>query len=403
MPDLAPIYLDNNATTRVFPEAVAAMLPFFTETFGNASSSHGFGAAAGEGLKRARQAVQALIGAGSEQEIIFTSGGTEANATALRSALAVQPGRTEIVTSTVEHPAILALCAALEQAEGIKVHRIAVDRQGRLDREAYARTLSERVAVVSIMWANNETGTLFPVADLARQAHQAGALFHTDAVQAVGKLPICLRDSDIDMLSLSGHKFHGPKGVGALYLRKGGGFRPLLRGGKQERGRRAGTENTPALVGMGKAAEITLAGMAAALPRIAALRDRLEAGILARIGGCQVLGDPANRLANTTTLAFDFLEGEAILIKLGRAGIAVSSGSACASGAVEPSHVVRAMGVPFTAAHGAVRFSLSAATTEAEVDRVVAVLPGIVAGFRDAAPALPGSAAIHPGASPATA
>jgi len=377
----APIYLDNNATTRVCPEAVAAMLPFFTEHFGNASSAHGFGATAAAGLREARAALARLIGA-TDQEIIFTSGGTEANTTALRSALAMQPGRREIVTSVVEHPAILALCAALEKTEAVKVHRIPVDRQGRLDRTAYRAALSDRVALVSIMWANNETGTIFPVAELAAEAHAVGALFHTDAVQAVGKLPICLSGSDIDMLSLSGHKFHGPKGVGALFLRKGVGFAPLLRGGKQERGRRAGTENVPGIVGMGKAAEVALARSTTDLPRIAALRDRLETGVLARVSACQVLGDPQNRLANTTTLAFDFVEGEGVLIKLAKAGIAISSGSACASGAMEPSHVVRAMAVPFTAAHGALRFSLSSETTEAEIDRVLALLPGIVEALR---------------------
>ena len=375
------IYLDNNATTRVFPEAVAAMLPYFSENYGNASSGHGFGAQAGVGLRKARLAIAALIGAASEQEILFTSGGTEANTTAIRSALAVQEGRREIVISAVEHPAILMLAADLEKTEGVKVHRIAVDHLGRLDRAAYSAALSERVAVVSIMWANNETGTIFPVAQLAAEAHAVGALFHTDAVQAVGKLPIVLADTEIDMLSLSGHKFHGPKGVGALYLRKGVAFRPLLRGGKQERGRRAGTENTPALVGMGVAAEITAARMAAARSRIATLRDWLEAGLL-KLGGCMVLGDPANRLANTCTLAFDRIDGEAVLTKLARAGIAVSTGSACSSGAMEPSHVTRAMAVPFTAAHGVVRFSLSAETTAAELSRVLAVMPDILAELR---------------------
>nr|Q07177.1 RecName: Full=Cysteine desulfurase; AltName: Full=Nitrogenase metalloclusters biosynthesis protein NifS [Rhodobacter capsulatus]CAA48487.1 nifS [Rhodobacter capsulatus] len=373
------IYLDNNATTRVFPEVVAAMLPYFTEHFGNASSGHGFGAQAGLGLRKARLAVAALIGAASEQEILFTSGGTEANTTAIRSALAVQDGRREIIISAVEHPAILMLAADLEKTEGVRVHRIPVDHLGRLDLAAYRAALSDRVAVASIMWANNRYD--LPVPQLAAEAHAAGALFHTDAVQAVGKLPMSLADTEIDMLSLSGHKFHGPKGVGALYLRKGVAFRPLLRGGKQERGRRAGTENVPALVGMGLAAEIVAARMAADLSRIATLRDWLESGILA-LGGCQRLGDPANRLANTCTLAFDRIDSEAVLTKLARAGIAISTGSACASGAMEPSHVTRAMAVPFTAAHGVVRFSLSADTTAAELSRVLAILPEILAELR---------------------
>ncbi|WP_444452847.1 aminotransferase class V-fold PLP-dependent enzyme [Rhodobacter capsulatus] len=375
------IYLDNNATTRVYPEAVAAMLPYFTEHYGNASSGHGFGAQAGVGLRKARIAVAGLIDAASEQEIIFTSGGTEANMTAIRSALAVQDGRREIIISAVEHPAVLMLAADLEKTEGITVHRIPVDSLGRLDRDAYAAALSHRVAVVSILWANNETGTIFPVAQLAAEAHAVGALFHTDAVQVVGKLPISVQDTVIDMLSLSGHKFHGPKGVGALYLRKGVPFCPLFRGGKQERSRRAGTENVPSLVGMGVAAEITAARMEADLSRIATLRDWLEAGLL-KLGGVMVLGDPAHRLANTCTVAFDRIDGEAVLTKLARLGIAVSTGSACTSGAIEPSHVTRAMAVPFTSAHGVVRFSLSSETTAAEISRVLAVLPEILAELR---------------------
>ena len=381
-----PIYLDNNATTRLHPEALQAMGPFFTESFGNASSIHAFGAEVGGALRSARRSVQTLIGAEYDHEIIFTSGGTEANTTAIRSALAVQEGRSEIITSAVEHPAILALCAELEKTEGIVVHRIGVDRQGRLDYDAFRAALSDRVALVSIMWANNETGVTFPVEGLAELAHKVGALFHTDAVQAVGKLPIDLKMSDIDMLSLSGHKFHGPKGIGALYLRKGTPFSPLLRGGKQERGRRAGTENTPAIVGMGKAAERAMASMGTDLPRIAALRDRLEQGLLAAVSHAFAVGDPADRLANTSTIAFEYVEGEAILLRLDKAGIAASSGSACASGGMEPSHVLRAMQVPFTAAHGAIRFSLSAQTTEAEVDHVISTLPGIVAGLRAMSP-----------------
>jgi len=383
---MTPIYLDNNATTRVLPEVVAAMLPYFTEQFGNASSIHSFGSEVGGALRTARQSVQALLGAEFDHEIIFTSGGTEANTTAIRSALQVQAGRSEIVTSAVEHPAILSLCDWLEKHEGVTVHRIPVDSLGRLDLDAYRAALSERVALVSLMWANNETGTVFPVDGLAELAHGVGALFHTDAVQAAGKLPIDLKATDIDMLSLSAHKFHGPKGVGALYLRKGTRFRPLLRGGHQERGRRAGTENAPAVVGMGKAAEIALASLAPDAARITALRDRLEQGLTQRIGHCLVTGDPRDRLPNTTTIAFEFVEGEAILLQLNRQGIAASSGSACTSGALEPSHVLRAMGVPFTAAHGAIRFSLGRETTAAEVKRVIEVTPEIIAGLRRMSP-----------------
>jgi cysteine desulfurase len=383
---MTPIYLDNNATTRVLPQVVDAMLPYFTEQFGNASSIHAFGAEVGGALRTARQSVQALIGAEFDHEIIFTSGGTESNTTAIRSALQVQPGRSEVITSAVEHPAILVLCDWLEKHEGLTVHRIPVDTMGRLDLDAYRAALSERVAVVSLMWANNETGTVFPVDGLAELAHGVGALFHTDAVQAAGKLPIDVKTTDIDMLSLSGHKFHGPKGVGALYLRKGTRFRPLLRGGHQERGRRAGTENAPAIVGMGKAAEIAMATLTADGARMAALRDRLEQGLVQRVGHCFVTGDPRDRLPNTATVAFEFIEGEAILLKLNQAGIAASSGSACTSGSLEPSHVLRAMDIPFTAAHGAIRFSLSHESTAEEIDRVLDVMPGIIAGLRAMSP-----------------
>lgn len=381
-----PIYLDNNATTRCFPEVVTEMLPFFTEQFGNASSIHAFGAAVGGALRTARRSLQALIGAEFDHEIIFTSGGTESNNTAIRSALRVMQGRNEIITSAVEHPAILSLCDWLEKHEGVVVHRIGVDKQGRLDIDAYREALSDRVAIVSFMWANNETGTIFPVDGLAELAHEHGALFHTDAVQAVGKVEINLKDTEIDMLSLSSHKFHGPKGLGALYLRKGTRFRPLLRGGHQERGRRAGTENAPAIIGLGKAAEMTMATMGEDTPRMAALRDRLEQGLVQRIGHCFVTGDPLDRLPNTTTVAFEFIEGEAILLKLNQAGIAASSGSACTSGSLEPSHVLRAMDIPFTAAHGAIRFSLSRETTEDQIDHVLDVMPGIIAGLREMSP-----------------
>lgn len=379
--DLA--YLDNNATTRLAPEALQAMLPFLTQDFGNASSMHSLGRAPAKALIAARRAVQALIGAADEAEIIFTSGGTEANATAIRSALAADPARREIVTSTVEHPAILALCEHLERAEGVKVHRIPVDTEGRLEFDAFRAALSDRVALVTLMWANNETGTIFPIEGLAELAHGVGALFHTDAVQAVGKVPVSVKGTDIDMLSMSAHKLHGPKGSGALYLKKGVPFQPLFRGGKQERGRRAGTENLPGIVGFGRAAELAAS---ADLASVAGLRDRLEQGITATIAKARVLGDLRDRLPNTSCIAFDFVEGEAILMLLDRAGIAVSTGAACSSGAMEPSHVMRAMKVPFTAAHGAIRFSLSRETTAAEVDRVIEALPSVIAQLRALSP-----------------
>lgn len=376
------VYLDNNATTRVAPQVLARMLPFFSEEFGNPSSLHRFGKAPALAVAEARRAVQALVGAVDPSEIVFTSGGTEANAMAIHAGLAADPARREIVTSAVEHPAILALCARLVQ-EGVTVHLIPVDRFGRLDLDAYRAAVGPQTALVSLMWANNETGTVFPVEGLAEIARAAGALFHTDAVQAAGKLPISLRGTDIDMLSLSAHKLHGPKGIGALYVRKGVPFQPLLRGGKQERGRRAGTENTPGIVGFGAAAELALRADRSGM---AALRDELERGILARVPKCAALGDLLDRLPNTSCMAFDFIEGEAILMMLDRAGIAVSSGAACASGAIEPSHVMRAMKVPFTAAHGAIRFSLSRETTAAEIRQVLEVLPPIVGQLRALSP-----------------
>jgi len=380
-----PIYLDNNATTRTDPAVVAAMLPFFSEQFGNASSSHAFGSEVAGAVKQARKSLQALLGAAFDHEIVFTSGGTEADNAALLSALDNKDGRDEIVTSAVEHPAVLAPLDHLEKARGIKVHRIGVDAQGRLDIEAYRHALGPRTAIASVMSANNETGTLFPVEQLAEMAHGAGALFHTDAVQAVGKIPLDLKITQIDMLSLSGHKLHGPKGIGALYLRKGTPFNPLIRGGPQERRRRGGTENVPAIVGLGKAAELALALMQDEQTRVRTLRDRLERGILG-IGHCMVLGDAENRLPNTSNIAFEHLEGEAILHHLNKTGIAASLGSACASGSMEPSHVLRAMNVPLTALRGAIRFSLSRDNTIDDVVCVLNLLPDIIARLRALSP-----------------
>jgi cysteine desulfurase len=381
-----PIYLDNNATTRVDPEVVAAMLPFFSEQFGNASSTHAFGVEVSGAVKKARQQLQALLGAAFDHEIIFTSGGTESDNAAILSALEVQPGRDEIVTTNVEHQAILTLVEHLEKSRGLKVHLIGVDARGRLDVEAYERALGPRTAIASVMWANNETGTVFPVERLAKLAHGAGALFHTDAVQAVGRIPIDLKSGEIDMLSLSGHKLHGPKGIGALYVRKGVKFKPLIHGGHQERRRRGGTENVPAIVGLGKAAELAMARMEEEQTRVRALRDRLEQGILQRIDHCIVNGDDANRLPNTSNIAFEHIEGEAILLHLDRAGIAASTGSACTAGSTEPSHVLHAMKVPAAALHGAIRISFSRENAGEDVDRVLETLPQIIEKLRALSP-----------------
>ncbi|WP_085027642.1 cysteine desulfurase NifS [Ensifer aridi] len=380
------IYLDNNATTCVDAEVLQAMLPFFTDQFGNASSMHDIGAAAGVAIKTARRQLQALIGAKFEYEVTFTSGGTESDNAAILSAIEMMPERTEIITSAVEHPAVRTLCTHLEKTRGVKVHRVPVDHHGRLDLDAYRTALSHRVAIVSIMWANNETGTIFPVARLAEMAKKVGALFHTDAVQAVGKLPMDLKLTAIDMLSLSGHKLHGPKGVGALYVKRGVPFSSLIKGGHQERDRRGGTENTPGIVGLGKAAELALGCIDEENTRIKSLRDQLEEGLLERIPEAFVTGDPLARLPNTANVAFDGIDGEAIQFLLNRDGIACSSGSACTSGSSERSHVLEAMNIPYPVARGAVRFSFSRYNLEEDVDRVLEVLPGIVKKLRDFPP-----------------
>ncbi|MBU2805600.1 cysteine desulfurase NifS [Acidithiobacillus ferridurans] len=383
---MSSAYMDNNATTRVDPRVLETILPYFSEYYGNPSSMHSFGGDVGKRLEEARASVRALLGAEHDSEIIFTSCGTESDNTAILSALAIQPSRREIITSVVEHPAILSLCDHLERHEGYKVHYIPVDRLGRISMEAYAAALSEQVAVVSIMYANNETGTIFPVESMARMAKEKGVLFHTDAVQAVGKIALNMQESAIDMLSLSGHKLHAPKGVGALYVRRGTRYRPMLRGGHQERGRRAGTENTTGIIALGLAADMALEHMEYENTVVRALRDRLEAGILAQVPYAFANGDPEHRLPNTSSISFEYIEGEAILMLLSRVGIAASSGSACTSGSLEPSHVLRAMDIPYTAAHGTIRFSLSRETTEAEVDWVIAQTPPIVEQLRRLSP-----------------
>jgi len=383
---MATVYLDNNATTRVDAQVVAAMLPFFTEFFGNPSSTHEFGAHVAPALKAARQQVQALLGAAHDHEILFTSGGTESDTTAILSALDTVPERNEIITSAVEHPAVLNLCQYLEKIGRAKIHVVPVDAKGRLDLDFFHAALSDKTALASIQWANNETGVIYPVAELAAQAKSVGALFHADAVQAVGKIPLALKDTAIDMLSLSSHKLHGPKGVGALYVKKGVKLTPLFRGGKQERGRRAGTENTPGIVGLGAAAGICVKHFAEGFARVKNLRDRLERGLLEKIPQCRINGGGAERLPNTCNIAFDYADGEAVLHHLDRAGIAASSGSACASGSMEPSHVLRAMNVPPVALQGAIRFSLSRETLDSDIDRVLEILPGLVAKARDKSP-----------------
>ena len=379
------IYLDNNATTRTAPEAVAAMLPYFSEYYGNASSIHKFGGRLAKVVEEGRAKVAAFLGA-DPSEIIFTSCGTEGDNAAILSALDVCPvRRRKIVISTVEHPAILNLGKDLER-RGYTVVKIPVDSLGRLDMDRAREMIDEQTAVVSVMWANNETGNLYPVEALAELAHRAGALFHTDAVQAAGKIPFKLRDMNIDMLSVSGHKFHAPKGIGALYVHRGVRFRPFVVGGHQERGRRAGTENVPYIVGMGVAAELAMANFETENNYVRKLRDDLHNRLIAAIPSVRVNGDVEHRLPNTTNLSFEYIEGESILMHMDIHGICASSGSACTTGSLEPSHVMRAMGVPYTAAHGAIRFSFSRYNTQEDVDTVVEVLPGIIEKIRAISP-----------------
>lgn len=378
------IYLDNNATTQVAPEVLEVMLPYFHEFYGNPSSMHSFGGQVARRVREARAQVAALIGA-SPEEIIFTSCGTESDNTAIRSAFAAYPFKRHLVTSRVEHPAIQALGAQLAK-EGYRVTELPVDGLGRLDLEQYALSLTPDTAIVSLMWANNETGVVFPVEEAAALAQARGILFHTDAVQAVGKIPIDLRNNLIDMLSISGHKLHGPKGIGALYVRKGTRFSPFLIGGHQEKGRRAGTENTPSIIGFGQACELAALNLEKENTTVKYLRDKLENTLLARVPLSQVNGDRLNRLPNTSNLSFAYVEGEAILLMLNEYGICASSGSACTSGSLQPSHVLRAMGVPFTMAHGSIRFSLSVYNTEEEIDFVLDKLPAVIARLRTLSP-----------------
>ncbi len=381
---MTTIYLDNNATTQVAADVLAVMLPYFGNLYGNPSSMHTFGGQVGIRVREARERVAALIGA-SPEEIIFTSCGTESDNTAIRSALASYPNRKHIVTSRVEHPAIRSLCAHLVK-EGCRVTEIPVDSEGRLNMDAYEKSLTPDTAIVSLMWANNETGVIFPVELAAQMANDRGILFHSDAVQAVGKIPIDMKNNVIDMLSLSGHKLHAPKGIGVFYLRHGTRFSPFMIGGHQERERRGGTENVPSIIGLGKACELAALHMEEENTRVRQLRDKLESELQARIPHSRVNGDTIQRLPNTTNISFEFVEGEGILLMLDRYGICASSGSACTSGSLQPSHVLRAMGVPFTMAHGSIRFSLSVENTEEEIDQVIEHLPGIISRLRDMSP-----------------
>jgi len=387
MPDV--IYLDNNATTAVAPEVRDAMMPYLSDQYGNPSSMHTFGGRLKQAVDQAREQVADLLGC-HPTEVIFTSCGTESDNTAVKSALECYPERRHVITSRVEHPAVRNLCQVLARGDGgrpaYRVTEVPVNADGEFELPAFGDALDDETAVVSIMWANNETGVLFPVEAIGGLCRDRGIVFHTDAVQAVGKIPMRLADLPIDMLSLSGHKLHAPKGIAALYVRRGTRFSPLLVGGHQEHNRRGGTEPVPQIVALGKAAELAKANLQKENAEVRALRDRLESGLLARAPGARLNGRRDLRLPNTSNLSFEYVEGEAILLMLDQHGICASSGSACTTGSLEPSHVLRAMGVPFTAAHGSIRFSLSVYNTEAEIDTVLEVLPPIIRRLREISP-----------------
>ncbi len=378
------VYTDNNATTRVAPEVLNEMLPYFSELYGNPSSMHSFGGNVGREITRAREQVAALINA-EPDEIVFTSCGTESDNAAIHAALAANPEKRHIITSGVEHPAIKNPLEDLEK-KGYRVTFVPVDGKGRLDMELLYESMTEETALVSLMWANNETGVIFPVKEITQRAKEKGILFHTDAVQAVGKIPIDVKDAGVDMLSLSGHKIHAPKGVAALYVKKGLKFSSFLNGGHQENGRRGGTENTASIIGLGKACELAEAHLTEMDTRIRDLRDFLETRLVELIPAATINGDIDNRLPNTLNIGFTAVEGESILLLMDQAGICASSGSACTSGSLDPSHVLMAMKVPFESAHGTIRFSLSCYNTQEDMEHIVTTLPPVIQRLRDMSP-----------------
>lgn len=383
------VYVDNNATTPIAPEVVEAMMPYFRDEYFNPSSMYEPARRTHQALVRARKTLADFFGVADPSQFVFTSCATESNNTAITGVARAVPQRRQIVTTAVEHPAVLEVCKEMQRL-GYRVTFLAVDRHGNLDLRQYIRAVGPETLLVTIMHANNETGVLFPVAELARIAKEIdpAIVFHTDATQSVGKVRIDLEGEfrHVDLLSFSGHKLHAPKGVGALFIRRGTPLRPLMIGGHQEQGRRAGTENVPYIVGLAKAVELAAESMDEEAVRIGALRDRLQHAIESTIPCVQVNGKGAPRLFNTLNVSCHFVEGEGILYQLSAAGICASSGSACTSGSLEPSHVLRALGVPFTAVHGSVRFSFSRYNTEADVDRIIEVFPQVVANLRRISP-----------------
>lgn len=378
------IYLDNNATTKVAPEVKNEMERFFSELYGNPSSMHFFGGQVQKYVDEAREKVASLVGA-DPSEIIFTSCGTESDSTAIYSAIRSFPDKRHIITTAVEHPAVLNLCKYLE-TQGYRVTYLGVDENGMISLEELEEKITSETALVSIMWANNETGVIYPVEKAAEICHKKGVLFHTDAVQAVGKIPINLSKTHINMLSASGHKIHAPKGIGFLYVKKGTPFVPFLIGGHQEKGRRAGTENVPYIIGLGKASELALLNIDKENTYVKKLRDMLEDRILNKIDNIKINAKNSPRLPNTSSISFGYVEGESILLLLSEKGICASTGSACSSGSLEPSHVIMAMNIPILYAHGTIRFSLSVYNTEDDIEYLVEVLPDIIKRLREISP-----------------
>jgi cysteine desulfurase len=387
--NVSVIYLDNNATTQIAPEVVEAMMPFFTDQYFNPSSMYEAARGPADAIDNARKTIARLLGKTRASEILFTSCASESNNTAVFGTIAANPERRHIITTGVEHPAIYEVAHDLER-RGLEIDFIPVDKQGRVDKGEFVRALRPDTLLVSVMHANNETGVIYPVEELARITKETdpSIVFHTDATQTVGKLEIDMGGSfkNVDLLSFSGHKLHAPKGIGALFIRRGTPCRPYLLGGHQEDGRRAGTENVAFIVGLARALELAMENRDEDIPRITAMRDRLQEELVKKIPYLQINGGEAERLDNTLNVACHFIEGEGILYQLSDHGICASSGSACTSGSLEPSHVLRAMKVPFTAVHGSVRFSLSRYNTEEEIDRVIEVFPEIVASLRRLSP-----------------